>query len=108
MSTFFCFENITDARFLLLNTLVITLSNYNNNKICQQVFTNDSDIFLLQSIDKVIKINKEIQDYIMSFSDNFYIHIDAKFYNKNNEYISGEFYSKNVAELKKYCSFYKI
>jgi hypothetical protein len=54
---------------------------------------------LPQNIDEVIKNNKEIQDYILSFSDEYFIHIDIKFYN-NSKYISGEFYSKNVKELK--------
>lgn len=79
--------------------LVITLSNYDNDKICEQVFTNDLTILLPQNIDEVIKINKKIQDYILSFSDDYFVHIDIKFYN-NSEYISGEFYFKNVKELK--------
>lgn len=79
--------------------LVITLSNYDNDKICEQVFTNDLTILLPQNINEVIKNNKEIQNYILSFDDDWFLHIDIKFYN-NSEYISGEFYSKNVKELK--------
>lgn len=78
--------------------LVITLSNYDNDKICEQVFT-DKLTLLPQNINEVIKNNKEIQDYILSFNDDCFLHIDIKFYN-NSEYISGEFYSKNVKELK--------
>lgn len=79
--------------------LVITLSNHDNDKICEQVFTNELTTLLPQNIDEVIKNNKEIQDYIFSFDDDWFLHIDIKFYN-NSEYISGEFYSKNVKELK--------
>lgn len=78
--------------------LVITLSNYDNDKICEQVFTDELTL-LPQNINEVIKNNKEIQDYILSFDDDWFLHIDIKFYN-NSEYISGEFYSKNVKELK--------
>lgn len=78
--------------------LVITLSNYDNDKICEQVFTDELTL-LPQNINEVIKNNKEIQDYILSFDDDWFLHIDIKFYN-NSEYISGEFYFKNVKELK--------
>lgn len=78
--------------------LVITLSNYDNDKICEQVFTDELTL-LPQNINEVIKNNKEIYVYILSFDDDWFLHIDIKFYN-NSEYISGEFYSKNVKELK--------
>ncbi len=79
--------------------LVITLSNYDIDKKCKQVFTSDSTILLPQNIDEVVKNNKEIQDYILSFDDDWFLVIEIEFYT-NSEYISGEFYSKNVKELK--------
>ena len=39
------------------------------------------------------KNNKEIQDYILFFDD-WFLHIGIKL--TNSEYVSGEFYSKNV------------
>lgn len=79
--------------------LSITLSNYDNDKMCKQVFTNDLITLLPQNLNELIKNNDEFQDYILSFSDDFFIHIDIKFYN-NIKYISGEFYSINAKELK--------
>jgi len=101
-NNFFCLQYRGDIGLAFSDPpfwLVITLSNYDNDKICEQVFTNNLTMLLPQNIDEVIKINKEIQDYILSFSDDYFIHIDIKFYN-NSEYISGEFYSKNVKKLK--------
>jgi hypothetical protein len=103
-NNFFCFQYSGDIglEFLFSDPpfwLVITLSNYDNDKKCEQVFTNDLINLLPQNIDEVIKNNKEIQDYILSFDDDWFLHIDIKFYN-NSEYICGEFYSKNVKELK--------
>ena len=100
-NNFFCFQYTDDIGLSFSDPpfrLVINLSNYDNDKICKQVFTNDLTRLLPQNLDEVIKNNKEIQDYILFFDDLF-LHIDIKLYN-NSEYVSGEFYSKNVKELK--------
>ena len=99
---FFCLQYSGDIELAFFSPpfwLVITLSNYDNDKICEQVFTNDLTSLLPQNLDEVIKNNKEIQDYILFFDDDWFLHIDIKFYN-NSEYVSGEFYSKNIKELK--------
>lgn len=100
---FFFINDYSDNKFLALLKpsfcLKITFQNYDNEKICEIDFNNDLIICLPKNIEEVIKSNKEVQNYILSFTDDFYLHIDIKLFN-NNEYISGEFLIKNVKILK--------
>ena len=70
-NNFFCLQYSGDIGFSIFSPpfwLVITLSNYDNDKICEQVFTNDLTSLLPQNLHEVIKNNKEFQDYILFFT----------------------------------------